>query len=126
MIVIDCHLSKVKRPDQVVRLLRFKTFTVQTGLVDALQATVAVLAIHLAKYLSGVGHPSDCLDVLDALLPETRHELSLLEPAVLRANLFLRVMSDYESVPMDADFSLSVSRGACFVVKILTTWFVRC
>jgi hypothetical protein len=42
-------------------------------------------------------------------------EISRLEPAVLRANLLLRNMSDFESIPMESMFTLTVS----YIRKIL-------
>jgi hypothetical protein len=107
--VIDLSESRVRHPSQIIKLLDFKISTRKLSLQDTLKATLAVLGLHLVRYLKGDGHPSGCEDMFNALPPMIQNELSRIEPAVLRANLLLRAMSDFESIPMESSFALTVS-----------------
>jgi hypothetical protein len=76
---------------------------------DALTAALAVLGLHIVRYLQGTGHPPGCEDMVSALSPAKQMELSMFKPDVLRANLFLRVVSESEIIPLDPEFDLNVS-----------------
>jgi hypothetical protein len=108
-VVIDLNESRIKHPNQIIKLIRFNTNTQFPGLVNTLKATLAVIGLHLTRYLHGSGHPAGCEDVVSALSPSAQQEISRLEPSVLRATLLLRAISDYEFVPMDLSFYLTVS-----------------
>jgi hypothetical protein len=107
--VIDLNELRVRHPSQIVKLLTFKISSRRFALQDTLKASLAVLGLHLTRYLHGFGHPSGCEDMVNALSPVIQKELSRLQPKVLQASLLLRVMSDFESIPMDGTFALTVS-----------------
>jgi hypothetical protein len=107
-ILSDLDQSRIKRPSQVIDLLRFTMTTKYTQRSDTLRATLAVLGLHTVRYLQGIGHPPGCEDMVSALSPAKQRELSALKPNVLRANLFLRVVSESEIIPLDPDFDLTV------------------
>jgi hypothetical protein len=109
MVVVDFNECRVTNPRQVVKLLRFTISSDQTRLHSTLRATLAVLGVHLVRYLQGVGHPSGCNDILSTMSLSTQKEISLMDPTVLRASLLLRAMSDYDRIPMDSAFTLDVS-----------------
>jgi hypothetical protein len=108
-VLIDLDQSRIRRPKQVIDLLRFTMTTRYTRCSDTLRATLAVLGLHIVRYLQGVGHPPGCKDMVSALSPAKQRELSILKPDVLQANLFLRVVSESEIIPLDPGFELTVS-----------------
>jgi hypothetical protein len=101
--------SRIKDPSQIVKIIRFTVASPKPRFAETLKATLAVLGLHLVRYLYGVGHPPGCEDMVSNFSPAKQQELALLKPEVLRANLFLRVVSEYEYMPMDVDFHLDVS-----------------
>jgi hypothetical protein len=122
MVVISFNECRVTSSRQVVKLLRFTISSDQTKLRNTLHATLAVLGVHLVRYLQGVGHPSGCDDILSTLSLSAQKEISLMDPTVLRASLLLRAMSDYDRIPMDSAFTLDVSYlfGTCITyAKVL-------
>jgi hypothetical protein len=111
-IMTESKRSKVKHPSQVVSLLRFSASTQHRALSNTLKATVAVFGLHLTRYLHGVGHPQGSEKNLKELSSASQHELSVLGLDVLRAQLFLRVLSVSDFVPVDTELSLNVRREA--------------
>jgi hypothetical protein len=108
-ILVDLNGSRVTDPNQIINLIRFTVSTQHSGLYGTLKATLAVLGLHLSRYLQGVGHPAGCEHMVNSLSTEKQNELSAFDPCVLRANLFLRVISEYEFLPLDPKFHLTVS-----------------
>jgi hypothetical protein len=109
-VVIEFNDCRITHPDQVIRCLNFNVSTLHFHLVATLKAALAVLGMHLVRYLHGVGHPPGCEDVVESLSASIRDELMLIDPSVLRAQLLLRAISDHEYIPMEIMFSLDVSR----------------
>jgi hypothetical protein len=106
--MVDLNGTRIKHPSQIVDLIRFTASTQHTALHNTLKATLAVLGLHLTRYLHGVGHPDGCEHMVSSLSIAKQQQLSAFDPGLLRANLFLRVVSEYEFLPLDPKFDLTV------------------
>jgi hypothetical protein len=125
-VVVDFNKCRVTHASQIVKCLRFDVSTLDPAIFTTLQAALAVLGVHLVRYLHAAGHPPGCQDFINSLSSSTQQEISLIEPSVLQAKLLLRAMSDFEHVPMESQFYLNVCGTDLTSEAVFDVFLNRC
>jgi hypothetical protein len=99
---------RVSRPQQVIDIIDYQSSNKHKDKVPLYESIVAVLQLHLERYLRGHGHPAGCADMVTSLAPSVTAQLAAIDSSILRASLLLRVSTDFESLPINDSFKITV------------------
>jgi hypothetical protein len=109
MVVCVFNSRRLSRPQQVIDRLRYYPSKKLPSKLELYKSILAVVQLHLERYLRGRGHPETCTEIVASLDPSTKTQLNAINPSILRASMFLRAATDFDSLPMDDYFTISAS-----------------
>jgi hypothetical protein len=107
-VVCVFNSRRLSKPQQVIDLVRYHPSKKLPSKLELYKSILAVIRLHTDRYLRGSGHPGSCAEIVASLDPATQTQLNAIDPAILRAFMFLRAATDFESLPMDDYFTISV------------------
>jgi hypothetical protein len=108
-VVCVFNSRRLSKPQQVIDLVCYHPSKKLPSKLELYKSILAVIRLHMDRYLRGHGHPGSCAEIVALLDPATQTQLNAIDPAILRASMFLRAATDFESLPMDDYFTISVS-----------------
>jgi hypothetical protein len=108
---------RLSKPQQIIDLLRYHPSHKLPVQLELYKSVLAVIQLHVENYLRGRGHPESCAEMVASLDLSIQTQLDAIDPSLLRASMFLRAATDFESLPLDNYFIISVR--VCFDTNVI-------